>query len=77
MSFSSLRPSSLLSSSQEEEKVVNHLRLCKVWVTLCTCLWRRVLRGNFLLDLLALEGFENPVTTGCTGVAAPVWVAGA
>ena len=39
--------------------------------------WRHVLRGNFLLDLLALEGFENPVTTGCTGVAAPMGVAGA
>ena len=57
--------------------MVNHVRLCKVWVTLCTCLWRRVLRGNFLLDLLALEGFENSVPTGCTGAAAPVGVAGA
>ena len=25
------------------------------------------LRGNFLLDLIALEGFENLVTKGCTG----------
>ena len=35
------------------------------------------LRGNFLLDLLTLEGFENLVTTGCTGAAAPAGVAGA
>ena len=57
--------------------MVNHVRLCKVWVTLCSCLWRRVLCGNFLLGLLALEGFENSVPTGCTGAAAHVGVAGA
>ena len=56
---------------------VNHVRLCKVWATLCTCFWRRVFVATSFWTSSLWRVFENPVTTGCTGAAAPAGVAGA
>ena len=36
---------------------VNHVRLCKVWATLCTCFWRRV----FVATSFGLARFGGPL----------------
>ena len=55
----------------------DHVRLCKVWATLCTCFWRRVFVATSFWTISLWLVFENLVTTRCTCVAAPMGVAGA